>query len=57
MNMRFNQWDCAVTFIGRGGMTVPNLRSEFDEIVSRGPNVLYIWRLVLTLLVDGTLCV
>ena len=42
MNMRLNEGDCAVTFIGRGGMSVPQLRSQFDKIVSRGPDVLHV---------------
>ena len=40
--MWLNRGDCSVTFIGRGGMSLPQLRSHFDDIVSRGPNVLYI---------------
>ena len=42
MNMRLNKGDCAVSFIGRGGMTVPKLRQKIDEIVSRRPYVLFI---------------
>ena len=42
MNMNLNEGDCAVTFMGKGGMSVHQLRSHFDEIVSRGPNVLYV---------------
>ena len=42
MNMNLNEGDCAVSFIGKGGMSVHQLRSHFDEIVSRGPDVLYV---------------
>ena len=42
MNMNLNEGDCAVTIIGKGGMSVHQLRSHFDEIVSRGPDVLYV---------------
>ena len=41
LNMRLNRGDCSITFISRGGMSLPQLRSQFDDIVSRGPNVLY----------------
>ena len=41
-NMRLNRGDCSVTFISRGGMSLPQLRSHFDDIVSRAPHVLYI---------------
>ena len=40
--MNLNEGDCAVTFIGKGGMSVHQLRSHCDEIVSRGPDVLYV---------------
>ena len=40
MNMHLNDGYCAATFIG--GMSVPQLRSQFDEIVSQGPDVLYV---------------
>ena len=42
MNMNLNEGDCAVTFIGKGGMSVHQLRSHFDEIVYRGQDVLYV---------------
>ena len=42
MNMNLNEGDCAVTFMGKGGMSVHQLRSHFDEIVSRCPDVLYV---------------
>ena len=42
LNMRLNRGDCSVTFISRGGMSLPQLRSRFDDIVSRAPHVLYI---------------
>ena len=42
MNMNLNEEDCAVTFMGKGGMSVHQFRSHFDEIVSRGPDVLYV---------------
>ena len=41
LNMRLNRGDCAVTFISRSGMRLAQLRSQFDDIVSRGPHVLY----------------
>ena len=42
LNMNLNEGDCAVTFIGKGGISVHQLRSHFDEIVCRGPDVLYV---------------
>ena len=42
MNMNLNEGDCVITFIGKCGMSVHKLPSHFGEIVSRGPDVLYV---------------
>ena len=54
LNMRLNRGDCSVTFIGRGGMSLPQLRSHFDDIVSPMSSI---WRLVALIIVDGIRCI
>ena len=49
MNMRLNKGDCAVSFIGRGGMTVPKLCPAARTSCSL--------KLGRTTLVAGTICV
>ena len=42
MNLNLRENDCAISFIGRGGLTEPKLRGMTAAILARRPAILFI---------------